>query len=95
MKVERPDGRWFRLEEDLSRLMGDWAEAVPCLDDPATLGAFAALVRERADDPFLSCACTADGWRMCSIKRDPPGTVYATEAEAWVAAAHAVTPRSL
>ena len=37
---------WFRLEEDLDRLHGDWSEAHPDLDDPATVGCILSLVRK-------------------------------------------------
>jgi hypothetical protein len=37
---------WFRLENDIPRLTGEWSGALPDLTDPATLGCLLALVRE-------------------------------------------------
>lgn len=36
MMIVRPGGAWFRLEEHLHRLMGDWRDAVPDPRDRAT-----------------------------------------------------------
>ena len=40
-----PDA-WFRVEEPLRKLHGDWKNALPDLADPGTLGCLLALVRE-------------------------------------------------
>lgn len=37
---------WFRVEEALRRLLGEWSEAVPDLDDDGTAGALVPLVAE-------------------------------------------------
>jgi hypothetical protein len=47
---------WFRIEETLRRLAGDWASALPDLTDPATLGCLLALVREAWGDHATSFA---------------------------------------
>ena len=44
-------GAWFRVEEELPRLTGEWSEAAPDLTDPATLGCLLALVRSAYGDP--------------------------------------------
>jgi hypothetical protein len=44
---------WFRLEEHLPRLTGEWSEAVPDLEDPATKGCILALVRERNPTVYI------------------------------------------
>lgn len=36
---------WFRVEEYLPRLTGEWADALPDLDDPATAGVLLEMVR--------------------------------------------------
>jgi hypothetical protein len=75
-------GAWFRVEEGLPRLTGEWSEAVPDLTDPATLGCLLALVREAWGRPGVVCTCLpsdAFGWLCC-------GEYGPTEAEALVAA---------
>jgi hypothetical protein len=42
---------WFRVEEVVPSLTGEWADAVPDLTDPATLGCLLALVREAWGEP--------------------------------------------
>ncbi len=36
---------WFRLEETIQNLHGDWSNATPDLSDPATIGCLINLVR--------------------------------------------------
>lgn len=42
---------WFRLEEEVRRLHGEWSEALPDLGDPATIGALLGLARKLCADP--------------------------------------------
>jgi hypothetical protein len=46
MRAIKQCSRWFRLEETRKRLTGDWADALPDLEDHATTGCLLALVRE-------------------------------------------------
>lgn len=43
---------WFRLEEGVRRLHGEWSRALPDLEDPATVGALLGLARSLHSDPF-------------------------------------------
>lgn len=52
---------WFRLEESTASLHGEWADALPVLADPATLGCLLALVREAWGDP-RAYLCDFDGY---------------------------------
>lgn len=53
---------WFRVEEKLSKLTGDWSKAVPDLSDPATIGCILELVREVwLDDEAAYSRCDS-GW---------------------------------
>lgn len=36
---------WFRLEETIQNLHGDWSNATPDLSDPATIGCLVHLIR--------------------------------------------------
>jgi hypothetical protein len=86
---------WFRIEETLRRLTGDWASALPDLTDPATLGCLLALVREAWGDHATSFAnkyekptwvwCVYDG-RASSDDYGHEIAKGSTEAEALVAA---------
>lgn len=95
-----PDA-WFRVEEPLRKLHGDWKDALPDLADPGTLGCLLALVREAWGDPLI---CTANGYPTLrwwvedggplhrpAQRKGPnvPGTLYRSEAEALVAALEA------
>ena len=42
---------WFRLEEELEHLTGEWADATPDLDDAATVGCILELVRRAHANP--------------------------------------------
>ena len=42
---------WFRLEEELEHLTGEWADATPDLTDPATVGCILELVRRAHANP--------------------------------------------
>jgi hypothetical protein len=59
--------------------------ALPAMDDPATLGAFLAIVREAWGDPGLSLSVAPNGgwevWRWIGMSREVVGR-GATEAEA-------------
>lgn len=44
---------WFRLEESVRRLTGDWASALPDFDDIATLGCILSLVRAAYREPEI------------------------------------------
>jgi hypothetical protein len=77
---------WFRLEEQTASLHGEWADAIPDLQDPATLGCLLALVREALDSPRVHVLYVAGLHRWeCADNRVVLG-VGATEAEALVAA---------
>ena len=64
------------------------ADALPDLDDPATLGCLLALVREAWGDPTLCSTRWDDGWRI-DARRALDSIRGATEAEALVAALEA------
>jgi hypothetical protein len=57
---------WFRVEEVVPRLTGEWSDALPDLADAATLGCLLALVRGACGDPSLSVLFDHDGrkWRV-------------------------------
>ena len=42
---------WFRLEEEVRCLHGEWSKALPDLGDPATVGCLQELVRRKYHDP--------------------------------------------
>ena len=59
---------WFRIEETLRRLTGDWASALPDLSDPATLGCLLALVREAWGQATLSpVSCGLRRWCLADF----------------------------
>lgn len=80
---------WFRVEEPLRKLHGDWKDALPDLNDPGTMGCLLALVREAWEDPSICTAVdnTGCGWWVEGL--DVPMTLHGTEAEALVAALEA------
>jgi hypothetical protein len=81
---------WFRVEEVLSSLTGEWANALPDLTDPATLGCLLALVREAWGDPFLCAVGDREtGWRLDGYAIVEDIHSYQSEAEALVAALEA------
>lgn len=92
---------WFRIEETLRRLTGDWASALPDLTDPATLGCLLALVREAWGAPRALVRLSANGksFHVFDVDRVTMGGNWAaflcgdlilqTEAEALVAALEA------
>lgn len=53
---------WFRVEEKLSKLTGDWSEAIPDLSDPATIGCLLELVREVWLDREIAYSRCESGW---------------------------------
>lgn len=53
---------WFRVEEKLSKLTGDWSEAIPDLSDPATIGCLLELVREVWLDGEAAYSRCESGW---------------------------------
>lgn len=53
---------WFRVEEKLSKLTGDWSEAIPDLSDPATIGCLLELVREVWLDREAAYSRCESGW---------------------------------
>ena len=67
---------------------------IPDLTDPATLGCLGALVREAWGDPLICTATdnTGAGWWVDGC--DVPGSLYATEAAALVAALEAASAGS-
>ena len=84
---------WFRVEEPLRKLHGDWKDALPDLTDPGTLGCLLALVREAWGDPDAVVFPYKDkaGWE-CSSTPFVPSHFYGvgkSEAEALVAALEA------
>lgn len=88
----RPDA-WFRVEEPLRKLHGDWKNALPDLSDPGTMGCLLALVREAWEDPHVYVlACASDWFTVCSPNAKGgkwlalPPIDGSTEAEALVAA---------
>ena len=89
-----PDA-WFRAEESLRSLHGDWRSALPDLDDPATAGCLLALVREAWDRSMLVAYYapleSGQGWyvahRFCGDRDYPVVSAPSySEAEALVAA---------
>ncbi len=42
---------WFRLEEEVRRLHGEWSGALPDFEDAATVGCLQELVRQKYHDP--------------------------------------------
>jgi hypothetical protein len=90
---------WFRSEDDICRLTGEWADAAPDLTDPATLGCVLALVREaweprRGTDHIASTVHASTGWGVgarvgseCFAAIILPA--FSSEAEALVAALEA------
>jgi hypothetical protein len=55
---------WFRLEEVVPSLTGEWADAVPDLSDPATLGCLLALVRDAWGDPHAGSRWMKPDWKV-------------------------------
>jgi hypothetical protein len=53
---------WFRVEENLPKLHGDWSEALPDLSDPATIGCLLSLVREVCGDKEMAYSRCESGW---------------------------------
>lgn len=53
---------WFRVEEKLSKLTGDWSESIPDLSDPATIGCLLELVREVWLDGEAAYSRCESGW---------------------------------
>lgn len=45
---------WFRVEEHLPRLTGEWADALPDLDDPATAGVLLSMLAGATDESGAS-----------------------------------------
>ena len=87
-----PDA-WFRLEERLPKLMGEWSQALPDLADPATLGCLLAMVREAWGMPVAVWYPKNEEVCSVSVGRLPVVTgrhwTEATKAEALVAALEA------
>jgi len=55
---------WFRLEEDLPSLSGEWRDAKPDWDDPATVGCLLEVVRRAWGPNKTICTVKRDGvWR--------------------------------
>jgi hypothetical protein len=78
---------WFRLEESMPSLTGEWSGALPDLTDPATLGCLLALVRAAWGDPYLCCVGDREtGWRLDGYAAVEVLHSYRSEAEALVAA---------
>lgn len=53
---------WFRVEEKLPKLTGDWSAAIPDLSDPATIGCLLELVREVWIDKEAAYSRCESGW---------------------------------
>jgi hypothetical protein len=79
---------WFRVEENVTSLLGEWKYPLPDIDDPATLGCLLALVRE-AYGFRLWLASSRDG-DMWYVDAASGALAHGkTEAEALVAALEA------
>jgi len=82
---------WFRVEEVVSSLTGEWANALPDLTDPATLGCLLALVREAWGQDDMGASRYKEGWCVEFTPQEGQHHAFygATEAEALVAALEA------
>jgi len=80
--------RWFPCDERSNAVHDNcFAEAIPDLSDPATLGCLLALVREAWANDTMHARPGGDRWRVWS--EEPGAFVFGTEAEALVAALEA------
>ena len=95
---------WFRLEEELRGLSGEWAAALPDLSDTATAGCLPRLAREARGVEHLFAAVMWEGSgsdiSACWVIFDPVSPSpesdgdmevchAATELEAWILALEA------
>jgi hypothetical protein len=80
----------YEVYEKPDKARSEWADALPDLSDPATLGCLLALVREAWSEPILSVAWAGGRWYVVQrILRSVHALRWidtATEAEALVAA---------
>jgi len=83
---------WFRVEENVTFLLGEWKYPLPDLDDPATLGCLLALVREAQGDctiwTMVDVDCDESAWICTGLEVGEIGSGY-SEAHALVAALEA------
>ena len=77
-----PDA-WFRLEERLPKLMGEWSQALPDLADPATLGCLLAMVREAWGMPVA--VWYPKNEEVCSVSVGRPHTRHLLSCSACIA----------
>ncbi len=74
MKAVHPQhGGWFRLEEPRTRLIGDWAEALPDFTDEATASVLLRVVRKVHGD-FVWIEPKGNGWRVLRPTADASDT---------------------
>jgi hypothetical protein len=84
--------RWFPCDERSNAVHDScFAEAIPDLSDPATIGCLIALVREARREPGYapSCLDAIEGAWVVETPSRKRQTRYASEAEALVAALEA------
>ncbi|CAB4203422.1 hypothetical protein UFOVP1382_39 [uncultured Caudovirales phage] len=55
---------WFRVEETVRRLSGDWRDAQPDHNDPSTVGAMLSLMRDRLNDQEAHLIYDDVYWRV-------------------------------
>jgi hypothetical protein len=101
MRALDASGSWFRLEERLRRLHGNWKHAYPDFKDAATIGCLYALVREVVEVHSVSQIKKANGdvrWiAYFNEQTRPYGSTGEsreadTEVEALIAVLESVTP---
>jgi len=63
---------WFRLEESIPNLTGEWADAIPDLADPATVGCVIQLVCDAWGDPHSYLVWSDPEWKVLV---QPPGHI--------------------